>query len=381
MVKFRNIVKAMDLYVEKCGPTIDQMKERLASMYISMGGSTNNRGYNGLREELNNQNLLNPLEDKDYVKKSERYVETLDEIDLCLRRMRDEEYDDDFMNLMHIFQREGMDKDDRFRNEDGKLVVADMTEALFDKLILERDGIDEDLFQYNRRLFEGVKRNPVPQINADSFTIDEPIEGNDFDSSGKIETDTSNAQQKALNLDVQMKFDENLHEYYTGKDWEMVKSYNDYILQIHNEGINTHIHNAEYISRLEKEQQKTVKNMDKLMEGTSGLTEDTVLYRGGYWDIHLNPGDHSKGFKGYQSTSFREEVGSRYVDNYSDYDNADMLIKILAPKGTKGIVSNDPNFNSVYDSHEFVLARNTGFTVLDVDYDNMVATIVLDDPK
>ena len=121
--------------------------------------------------------------------------------------------------------------------------------------------------------------------------------------------------------------------------------------------------------------------MDKLMDGTDGLTEDTMLYRGGYWDIHLNVGDHSKGFNGYQSTSFRKEVGERYVDNYSDKDTADMLIQILAPKGTKGIVSNDPNFNTVWDAHEFVLARNTGFTVLDIDYDNMVATIVLDDPK
>lgn len=384
MVKYEYIVKAMDLYITKC-PTIDQMRERLATMYISRGGSTDNKGYNGIREELNAQQLLNPLEDKDYINKSERFVETLDELDLCLRRINDEEYDDDFMNLMHIFQREGMDKDDRFRNEDGKLVMSDMTYALFDKLILERDGIEEDLFKYNRRLFEGVKRSEPPQVDVDRFKVDEPVEGNDFDKSGQIETATSQAQQKALNLDVQVraKTDENgvMREVYTGKDWESVKAYNDYVLQLHNQGINSHIGNAEYISRLDKEHKKMVKDMDKLMNGTDGLTEDTMLYRGGYWDIHLNVGDHSKGFNGYQSTSFRKEVGERYVDNYSDKDTADMLIQILAPKGTKGIASNDPNFNTVWDAHEFVLARNTGFTVLDIDYDNMVATIVLDDPK
>ena len=108
------------------------------------------------------------------------------------------------------------------------------------------------------------------------------------------------------------------------------------------------------------------------MNKSPGLLQDTVLYRGGKLDIHLREGDHSV-FKTYTSTSFQEYTANEYRNT------GDMLIKIYAPKGTKGVCGNDKwNFKNGFMEHEYTLPRNTGYTVLSIDYENNIAEILLD---
>lgn len=256
-----------------------------------------------------------------------------------------------------------------------------------ERYLEEYNRIYDEVFQYERRIIEGVKRNEVPVVDMDKFGFDELNDDDLWVKNGGMENQQINNQQSKL------KYGEKIDEYTENLlggdgisyDYEI---YNDPRLRSMNNyfngdcsGINYGISHEGYLNRLSGEQRKEIKNIDSLMEEGGGLVADTLLYRGGYWDIHLNPGDHSKGFKGYQSTTFLESVAKDYVERHEEQtNNKGMLIRILAPKGTKGIAGNDNRFMNGFVEHEYTLARNTGFTVLDVDYDNMVATVILDDP-
>ena len=256
-----------------------------------------------------------------------------------------------------------------------------------ERYLEEYNRIYDEVFQYERRIIEGVKRNEVPVVDVDKFGFDELNDDDLWVKNGGMENQQINNQQSKL------KYGEKIDEYTENLsggdgisyDYEI---YNDPRLRSMNNyfngdcsGINYGISHEGYLNRLSGEQRKEIKNIDSLMEEGGGLVADTLLYRGGYWDIHLNPGDHSKGFKGYQSTTFLESVAKDYVERHEEQtNNKGMLIRILAPKGTKGIAGNDNRFMNGFVEHEYTLARNTGFTVLDVDYDNMVATVILDDP-
>ena len=110
------------------------------------------------------------------------------------------------------------------------------------------------------------------------------------------------------------------------------------------------------------------------MEKTGGLTQDTVLWSGREEEVFLDlePGSIAQ-WKNIISTSYKKSVGSNYQadDRY--------LVKILAPKGTKGIAANDPRLAGLIREHEFTLPRNQKFMVLDIDHKKKHVTILLID--
>ena len=117
-----------------------------------------------------------------------------------------------------------------------------------------------------------------------------------------------------------------------------------------------------------------MKNIDKLMNKSPGLYEDTILYRTGRFDVHARAGDHCV-WKGYTSTTFQREMAEEYGGG-----RFDVMFLIHAPTGTKGIVGNDHrNFKNGFTEHEYALPRNTGYTILSFDPDNRICEIVLDE--
>ena len=112
MVRYKTIIKIIDGYVTKC-PTIAEMRERLSQM-----------SYDEQYSQLMSQGLLNPLEEKEYLsykKGAEQVLET------------------------------------------------ELDKEIYGKLV-EKDK--ERLFQYGRRLFEGIPHNEPPVVDRDSFTED-----------------------------------------------------------------------------------------------------------------------------------------------------------------------------------------------------------------
>lgn len=91
-------------------------------------------------------------------------------------------------------------------------------------------------------------------------------------------------------------------------------------------------------------------------------------------------GDKIK-FKGYTSTSFQENVAKEFHNYSSVSSELYYTYRILAPKGTKGICANDESHGAM-GSHpreqEYLLDKGSEATILDVDVENHIVTIVLD---
>ncbi len=335
MVKYEHIIKAMDLYITKC-PTIAQMKQRIGQMSVDE-----------MFQQLQDRKLLNPLEIDDY-KEIWSYLKSTislkDEID---------------PSKMDVYEQ----------------IVQQQTETT-----------KEELFQYNRRLFEGLRRSELPIIDLSKYSEDTQYRWDDMIAEiednekiiGDLELRQIEAQKKSIDLtprnDYDFRFDEKMvamNCYFSGDC----------------QHLNYSIIDEKYLYKLRDIQKKDIKYIDEIMKESPGLIKDTVLFRGGSWDIHLNVGDHSNGFKGYQSTTFQEDTAQSYKDSYdlgkfeiaNEYPKKGMLVKIYAPKGTKGLCGNDDRFVNGFAEHEFVLPRNQGFTVLSIDYDKMEAEIVLDE--
>ncbi len=324
MVKYTSIIQAISHYT-KCHPTIAEMTQELKQY-----------DYNEQHRMLSKQDLFFNVD------------EAIEHRDLYFEYYRLSEM---------------------LKNDNGN---KELQEAL--------EETEKELFYYGRRLIEGVPdTQEPPTVDRENFTIDKQLINRDgptvYNSMGEMEEAQINEQSKKLRKKtdnhIESPIDEG--EYITifedSNDERF--SMNDYFAGDTNH-INGDIYNKKYLNKLNDEQRRNIKDIDKIMKKSPGLLQDTVLYRGGKLDIHLREGDHSV-FKTYTSTSFQEYTANEYRNT------GDMLIKIYAPKGTKGVCGNDKwNFKNGFMEHEYTLPRNTGYTVLSIDYENNIAEILLD---
>ena len=325
----------------KCGHTV-------AEMHTMLGELSYDEQYNQLMEK----GLLNPLEIDDFDYKTSR----LKSLNNTLSELR-EQYDPN--------------DDDIF----GLKAQIMLTEERI-------SGIEDELFMYGRRLIEGIKTKEVPQINKDNFVSDIQWGGNrghNFEwetEQGELEKAQINAQRDSLGFNADNIFTEDGMHYntdtYEGKSALAMDNY----FNGDSQHINHTISHDGYMKALNNQQKTQMKSIDNLMERSPGLQQDTILYRGGHFDIHLREGD-SFSFKGYTSTTFQRESSDVYKG--SDGDEADMTYVIHAPKGTKGICGGDGNFNNNNWEHEYVLPRNTKMTVLSIDYETMTCEVVIEE--
>lgn len=329
MVEKSIILKTFNDILTKC-PTIAEMHDMINNM-VEWDDSSDKYGlldkYDKLKDKLIEDNLLNPLEKKDYTRLRDNIVSALD---------------------------------------------GNINEEYLKKT-------EKELFQYTRRLIEGVKSNPIPEINKENYHSDTQYTVD----KGDVNTEIGELENKQiLSQQEKVKVDPTIEEFQDEYGITYGRYVDDRLLAMNNyfdgdtKKINYTISHEGYLKALDSEQRKQMKNIDRLMDESPGLVEDTILYRGGHWDIHLNPGDHSN-FKGYMSTTFQKDISEVYKNHQGG--RSDMTFIIHAPKGTKGIVGNDDRFYNNLWEHEYVLPRNTGYTVLNVDYENMVAEIVLDE--
>lgn len=313
MVQYKTIIKIIGEYVTKC-PTIAEMKQMIVP-----------KGYRERFEELKSKGYLNPLEEKDY-------IATMDDLDVWYSYLEDDDNDEDDIEM-------------------------------------EQGYIDEDLehlFVYDRRLYEGYKPigGEIPQIDKEKYQID-----NQYDDMDVLWDRATLGNMEANQIKQQNKLLDNL----TTNQVICVGSY----FSGEMDNMKDNIHNEdEYNYRLEGEYRKYCKGVDEVIDKTGGLLQDTVLYHGGWWDIHLKEGDTFK-MKNYLSASFQKLVGEKFRSYGDDYMN----FVIYAPKGTKGICGNVEEFDfySYWYEHEYLLPRNQKFKVLNIDYDNMVAEVLLEE--
>lgn len=233
--------------------------------------------------------------------------------------------------------------------------------------IKEIDGLREQLFKYDKRIYDGYRLDKnmdnVPSYNLDDYAGDTFTEMYDNQikahEQAQIDFQNENLEINPLGvLSLQKYFgDEYRHingelnpkyqsQYLNGGYWENLSSDEKEIY---------HIANQVY-----------VKQIDSIIDESPGLVENTILYHGtndtNLVDIHTRIGDKLN-LKGYISTSFNEEVGKGYGSMPDCF-----VIRFLAPKGTKGICANTNGLTREPAEHEYLLGQGNKGVVADIDY-------------
>lgn len=116
--------------------------------------------------------------------------------------------------------------------------------------------------------------------------------------------------------------------------------------------------------------------MEKMIDKSPPLQENTILWRFGHWDVGLKAGDTGK-WNSFTSTSFNSYVAKKRIKTMQFSPSEDRYqIKIYTPQGTKGIVPCE-NTNCEDFQSEFLLQKGQKYIVLNVDDDNRTAEILL----
>lgn len=254
---------------------------------------------------------------------------------------------------------------------------------LFDDL---KERLDEDLFQYDRKIIEKYSLPTdlkIPVIDESEYVHDESVPlGEDYESRmGRSRINPVEASQIALQED---------HVYFTEAESGWLSGYflGDY--QYIKNRINGNrdvlgdIMSPEDIMEMDRQFPYIKKHMDNAINKTDGLIQPTILYHAGPIDTSLIPGMHGT-FKSYTSATFQERTSKAYAEEKDGY----WEMVIYAPKGTKGVCGNGYHYyhnsnigqlNQYTFEHEYLLGRNTGYTVVDIDYENHRQVVILDEP-
>lgn len=105
-----------------------------------------------------------------------------------------------------------------------------------------------------------------------------------------------------------------------------------------------------------------IKNLDKTLDNTQ-IGKDVVLWRGDNLNHYAkyNPGDTIE-FKIYSSCSLNERIASRFCDINKNMDKQPVLVKILAPKETKGFYMGD--YATGMGEQEVTLSRKNKYKLV-----------------
>lgn len=109
--------------------------------------------------------------------------------------------------------------------------------------------------------------------------------------------------------------------------------------------------------------------LSKAIDRSPRLAQDTVFYRWGEFPSDLKTGDKGV-FKGFTSTSYNKTVAENIQQGAGSHwmDNNRKMIRIFAPKGTKGVVPTEELLCDDWQS-EFLLDKNQKYIVVNNDDD------------
>ena len=226
--------------------------------------------------------------------------------------------------------------------------------------------LNNQIDEYHALAFKGQYVKVKPKINKKEFIEDNQV--------GKVKSlDNTPLENKQIkSQDFKMTDEEIMEVSFFGGDG--FKVINGYIYDLPSWYEHIQWYDEDEILEEIRDIKEVCKHIDRVIAKSKGLTQKTTLHRYEYFDKTLNVGDTGI-FKGYTSTSYQYEVAESY--KYSSKDN--YYIQILADENIKGFAKNDPRTIGDWDSeHEFILGRNQGYKVVDVDHENKIAIILLE---
>lgn len=244
----------------------------------------------------------------------------------------------------------------------------DFDEGHYDDLLLL--GSDEEIFEYERQIFDTFKGKTrrdnlleyCTDFNEKEYREDEDV-GYPSTDRGELEYNQEQIQEKQGYDD---KIITAIREDWTGGYYNKIQ---DYLL-----GNST---KKELIENYGDETgNRIVSSADEIMkyiDGSQGLAEDTVLYRGGYWEEGVKVGTVGE-IPCLNSTSFSKQT-AREVGIMGSSEK--YMLTVYSPKGTKGCMVNAPSLRNEFGGHEYLLNKGQKYIVLAVDDVEKTATIKL----
>lgn len=255
-----------------------------------------------------------------------------------------------------------------------------------------KEYYEDNLFKYERRIIEDyyVSDSTPPAINFEEYVSDKSVPINkdnllDRNTIGDIESEMIKYQEDNYNL--------------TQKESYWIEAYylDNYIPLKHRinhdyEVLEEHLWDDYELAEFNREFPSMLRHMDNAINKQEGLLHPTILYHGGLVDISVPVGGHGV-WKNYISTSFQEASMKSHNKDKPDY----WEVLIYAPGGTKGLCGNirrpsgrnedgsvrwddSMGMNQYTFEHEYLLGRNTGYTVVGMDYENHRQIVILDEP-
>lgn len=340
--------------------------------------------------QLTEKNKLTPIEERIYLEEIRNLENEIDNVyDDFEEKYYTDYYDEDYDTFEEFLENLPKHYKNLLNNQ-----IKEIT-----------DKYNETLYNYDKRLYlpyEISKGNqPIPKFNWDDYQhdkngiekFDEELAGDDYyfkrsasrQSIGEIEETQINLQEQNTKFTKKEEYwlrryfeDGKLPTFLTYKIHQREPKNYPAIDTIFHENEEGDIYEEIIETNLTQEWQKNYKNiknhLDKVINKTEGLTKPTILYHAGRPDPTLLPGDKGK-WKGYKSMSFQEQVMDKHASINKGYWN----IITLAPTGTKGICANDHRFTGIsyLDEHEYLLGRNTEYTVVDIDYGTETEIVIL----
>lgn len=256
-----------------------------------------------------------------------------------------------------------------------------------------KEFYEDELFKYERRIIEDYRVSDLepPVINPDNYVYDESVP---FTEDNALDRNTINSIEKEM-IDYQEE-----HYNLTEKEEYWIESYYldnytplKYRINHEYESLEEHISDDYELDEFNHDFPYMLKHMDNAINKQDGLLHPTLLYHGGPVDISVPVGGHGV-WKNYISATFQERAMIGHNKGQSDY----WEVLIYAPEGTKGLCGNirtnygrnpdgsikwdkfDRGMNQYTFEHEYLLGRNTGYTVVSMDYENHRQVVILDEP-
>lgn len=305
MVKYNRIIQAIDNYVQKCGPTLDEMKILLDGWSISQKKTLLYYGLVGFDEKQYDSLLENGSDEEIFEYEREIFE------NLSKSRWNN------LLTYCNDFQEKDYNIDEQF------------------KYTLDADAI----------FIEPIKKKGVVEQQQDKL---QESKGYSDEFINAINRDWTGGHYEAIQDSI-----------LNDKELDVKKIYKHYL------------YSDEELERIKK----SPKIIEDYIKNSEGLVTDTVLYRGGHWDIGLKVGDVKK-FPLLLSASYNMDTAQTLGINWEEKKNNRYMIKIYAPKGTKGCNVDAPSLSHLYE-HEYLMDKNQKYVVLNVNDDDKTASILL----
>lgn len=331
MVQYKNIVKVIEEYTEKCR-TIAEIKQILSEMsdtekfdYLFINGLIN-------EGEMEWYGIL---------------TKELEERKRALER-----------HSKHL--------EDSSNKKENLFMVKIWSESIEDdKKAIEK--YENDLFKMERRIVEGYDKEPknIP-YDESKYSLETQTDAYD-ENLGALERKQVETQN-GISLTEE---DIESFQHYYGWGAKQLNS------RLNNGRIWTETSDEEK-KELNKKFNKMERRISSVISNTKGLVQPMIVFHGGRFDVTKIQGDKIK-FKGYTSTSFQQDVADTFKDD--SFTNVPKGLrytyKILLPKGQKGYCANDNKYQLTDYKREHELLLDKGFEaqIVDIDYKNHIVTI------